>query len=56
MRRYQRLEANYRNRDPKWSHEEELDLLRGFRVFGERWPLIKIFFLPHRKPQQIKLK
>ena len=57
LRRYQKLVSQYRaRRDLKWPHEEDLDLLRGYQAFGERWPLIKIFFLPHRKPLQIRLR
>ena len=55
-RRYQKLEAEYRSRDTKWSPEEELELLRAFRVFGNRWPLVRIFYFPHRKLSQLKLK
>lgn len=54
--RYQKLEADYRNRDTKWSPEEELELLRAFQVFGNRWPLVRIFYFPHRKLSQLKLK
>lgn len=54
--RYQTLAIAYRNRDTKWSNSEELDLLRAYQVFGERWPLVKVFFVPHRKTQQIRFK
>ena len=54
---YYRLELDYKVRDEmKWIHEEELDLLRGFYLFGDRWALIKIFFLPHKTSHQIKYR
>jgi len=56
VNRYQKLEADYRSRDTKWSSEEELELLRAFQVFGNRWPLVRIFYFPHRKISQLKLK
>jgi hypothetical protein len=31
-----------------WTHAEDLDLLRGFQAYGSRWPLVAIFYLPHR--------
>ena len=56
FRKFIRYEAEYSARDSKWTHVEELDLLRGFQLFGEKWPLIKIFFLPHRKTHQIRIR
>jgi hypothetical protein len=54
--RYQKLSSNYRERDHEWTHAEQLDLLRGFQAFGERWPLVRIFYLPHRRAQQLRAK
>lgn len=57
FKRYHKLELDYKSRDEgKWTHDEELDLLRGFYLFGDRWPLIKLFFLPHKTPHQIKYR
>ena len=57
FRKFIRYEAEYSAmRDSKWTHAEELDLLRGFQLFGEKWPLIKMFFLPHRKTHQIRIR
>lgn len=56
FRKFIRYEAEYGARDSKWTHLEELDLLRGFQLFGEKWPLIKMFFLPHRKAHQIRIR
>jgi hypothetical protein len=54
--RYQKLSSDYRERDHEWTHAEQLELLRGFQAFGERWPLVRIFHLPHRRAQQLRAK
>ena len=54
--RYQKLSNDYRDRDHKWNHSEELELLKGYQAFGERWPLIRVFYLPHRRSPQIRAK
>eukprot|EP01035_Chromulina_nebulosa_P027310 gene27310-35890_t len=53
---YQRMDAEYRNRDLKWSHEEDCALLRGFQTFGDKWTLVGVFFLPHRKKKELKYR
>jgi len=56
FRKFIRCDAEHNARDSKWTHIEELDLLRGFQLFGEKWPLIKMFFLPHRNTHQIRIR
>lgn len=50
------MDAEYRNRDLKWSHEEDCALLRGFQTFGDKWTLVGVFFLPHRKKKELKYR
>lgn len=38
----------------KWTDYEYINLLRGFQVYGDKWHLISIFFLPHRHRKEIK--
>lgn len=38
----------------KWSHEEDLEMLRGFQCHGNQWLLIKLFFLPQKSCKDIK--
>jgi len=45
---YRRLSRDYRNRDRGWQHWEDLSLLRGYTVYGERWPLVQMHHIPHR--------
>merc|ERR1711871_404408 len=54
FREYLRLERDRKFKDSKWTHREDLSLLRGYQVFGEKWPMINIFFLPHRHRKEIK--
>jgi len=53
---YQILETEFRKRDTKWNHAEDCDLLRGYQIFGEKWPLIQIYYLPQRKKKEMKLR
>ncbi len=42
-------------RDDRWLFEEDLFLVKGYQLFGEKyWFLIGYFFLPHRKPLELK--
>jgi hypothetical protein len=54
--RFQKLSADYRDRNHQWPLDEELELLRGYQAFGERWPLVRVFCLPHRRPPQLRAK
>jgi len=38
----------------KWSLEEDIDLLKGFQVYGDKWPMINLYFLPHRSRRELK--
>jgi hypothetical protein len=38
----------------KWTSVEDLYILKGFQSFGEKYPLISLFFLPHRSPYEIR--
>jgi hypothetical protein len=44
------------NRDIKWSHDEELELLKGYHIFGDKFHLIELYFLPHRRKKDVKLR
>ena len=37
-----------------WSRDEDLDLLRGFQIYGNKWPLIAVFFFPHKCRKELK--
>ena len=39
---------------PKWSLEEDIDLLKGFQVYGDKWHMINLYFLPHRSRRELK--
>jgi hypothetical protein len=56
FKKFLKLEKEKKLRDHKWTHEEDLKLLRGFQIYGEKWPMISIFFLPHRNRKEIKLR
>jgi len=56
FKRYIKLDREKRVRDMKWTHNEDLNLLRGFQIYGEKWPMISIFFLPHRSKKDIKAR
>ena len=53
--RYTALEKSSRERDV-WTHDEDLDLLRGYQIYGDKWPLISIFFFPHRCRKELKAR
>jgi hypothetical protein len=55
FKRYAALEKNSKGRE-KWSHEEDLDLLRGYQIYGDKWPLISIYFFPHRCHKELKAR
>jgi len=54
FKKYLQLRQEKKLRDNKWSHDEDMNLLRGYQTYGERWSLIRIFFTPNRKRSQIK--
>jgi hypothetical protein len=37
-----------------WTHAEDLELLRGFQLFGSKWSLYHMFFLPHKRKSLMK--
>jgi hypothetical protein len=43
-----------KRREEKWNSIEDLYLLKGFQIFGEKYPLISLFFLTHRNAQEIR--
>lgn len=53
---YLRLRKRYVNdrEGQKWTHLEDLNLLRGYQVYGDKWQMISIFFLPTRNRKEIK--
>jgi hypothetical protein len=50
---YKRLVDDFKTRDQSWQHWEDLALLRGFAIYGERWPLIQMYHVPHRERLEI---
>lgn len=40
----------------KWTLEEDIDLLKGFQVYGDKWPMINLYFLPHRSRRELKIR
>ena len=52
--RYLKLEKEKKARDGKWTHEEDIQLLRGYQVYGEKWSLVSLFFLPHRQRKELR--
>lgn len=54
--RYLKLEPDAKSRDSRWTHFEDVDLLRGFFALGDKWHLISLYFLPHRKKKELKLR
>lgn len=54
--RYRDLDRENRIQNRKWTIEEEVALLRGFQVFGSKWNMIKLYFLPHKTRNEIKLR
>lgn len=43
-----------RQREDRWQHSEDLNLLRGFQVCGHRWLLLTKLFLPHRRAKDVR--
>ena len=50
---YRRLADEFRKRDQSWQHWEDLALLRGFAIYGERWPLVQMYHVPHRDRNEV---
>lgn len=43
-----------KKREERWTSIEDLYLLKGFQVFGEKFPLISIYFLNHRSVHELR--
>ena len=59
MHRFVRLVKEKKGRGEelsKWEHSEDVQLLRGFQVFGEKWSLVSSYFLPHRNRRELRLR
>ncbi len=54
FKKYLGLQEEKRKRGIKWTHEEDIAMLRGYQIYGAKWQLISIFFLPHRHHNEIK--
>jgi hypothetical protein len=54
FKKYLSLQEEKRKRGVKWTHEEDVAMLRGYQIYGAKWQLISIFFLPHRHHNDIK--
>jgi hypothetical protein len=40
----------------RWSREEEISLLKGFQIFGNKWHMVKLYFLPYKTRNEIRLR
>ena len=54
--RYEKIKSllSMKRCEDRWSHVEDLDLLKGYQRFGDKWHLIGMFYLPKRKHMEIK--
>lgn len=48
--KYEQIKKN----NQVWTHAEDLELLRGFQLFGSKWSLYHMFFLPHKRKSLMK--
>ena len=55
FKRYRVFEME-KQRHQRWSSDEDRELLRGFQVFGSKWFMIKLYFLPNKSRHEIKLR
>ena len=53
FKRYRAFEIE-KQRHQKWTLGEDKELLRGFQVFGSKWFMIKLYFLPNKSRHEIK--
>ena len=53
FKRYRVFEME-KQRHQKWTSDEDKELLRGFQVFGSKWFMIKLYFLPNKSRHEIK--
>ena len=37
-----------------WTHEDDINLLKGFQVFGAKFNMIKMYFVPDRQKKESK--
>jgi hypothetical protein len=42
--------------DRSWKLEEDMLLLRGYGVYGDKWPLISMFYLPQRNRKEVQIR
>ncbi len=59
MSRYQQLvseKASWKIKEEPWSLLEDFYLLKGYGIFGEKWHLHILFFLSHRRADDIKTR
>lgn len=55
--RYRELEMeNKIHSTKKWTRDEEIALLKGFQIFGNKWHMVKLYFLPYKTRNEIKLR
>lgn len=55
FKRYRVFELE-KQRHQKWTADEDKELLRGFQVFGSKWFMTKLYFLPNKSRHEIKLR
>jgi hypothetical protein len=53
FKKYRVLEME-KQRNQKWTSGEDKELLRGFQVFGPKWFMIKLYFIPNKGRHEIK--
>lgn len=55
FRKYLKLLKDRKRNIRNWTLEEDIDLLKGFQVFGsDKWHMINLYFLPHRPRRELK--
>jgi hypothetical protein len=54
FKKYVKLMRERGKSQPKWTLEEDIDLLKGFQVYGDKWHMINLYFLPHRPRRELK--
>jgi hypothetical protein len=55
FRRYVDLKRERKRNIRNWSIDEDIDLLKGFQLFGsDKWHMINLYFLPHRPKKELR--
>ncbi len=54
LRRFEQLSVKAFNRKKQWDIDQDINLLKGFQVFGPKFNMIKMYFLPDRHKTVIR--